>query len=79
METPLRAGQTPLEPLVTLTTPGSRGPRESDRTSVVRRDESDDPGAWTELRQTPVLRPMDQAAAMGELNVLPLTARAPLR
>src|SRR6476661_1638460 len=51
----LRAGQTPLEPLLALATPGSRRPNESHTTSVGSRNESDDPGAWTEPRQAPVL------------------------
>src|SRR6476661_8291926 len=52
----LRAGQTPLEPLLALATPGSRRPNESHTTSVGSRNESNDPGAWTEPRQAPVLR-----------------------
>jgi hypothetical protein len=51
----LRAGQTPLEPLLALAAPGSRRPNESHTTSVGSRNESDDPGAWTEPRQAPVL------------------------
>src|SRR5688572_26551692 len=44
----LRAGQTPLEPLLALATPDPRRPNESHTTSVGSRNESDEPGAWTE-------------------------------
>ena len=43
---------------------GSRRPNESHTTSVGSRNESDNPGAWTEARQTPVLGSMKQAAVL---------------
>lgn len=69
----LRAGQSPLEPLLTLATPGSRRPDESHTTSEGSRNESDDPGAWTEPRQAPVLgqwnkQPMRGADVRSLLN-----------
>ena len=51
----LRAAQTPLEPLPALKAPGLRRPHESHTTSVGSRCESDNPGASTEPRQTPVM------------------------
>ena len=51
----LRAGQSPREPLLARGTPGSRRPNERHPTSVGSRNESDDPGAWTEPRQASVL------------------------
>ena len=62
----LRAGQSPLVSLLALATPGSRRPNESHTTSVGSRNESDDPGAWTEPRQAPVL---------GQWNKQPMRGR----
>src|SRR3954471_11948724 len=63
----LRAGQTPLEPLLALATPGQHRPNESHTTSVGSRNESDNPGAWTEPRQAPDL---------GQCNRQPRSARS---
>ncbi len=77
----LRAGQTPLEPLPTLATPGPRRPNESHtgprKVSVGSRIESDGPGTWTEPRQAPVLRSMKQVAAFRA--VAPMSGRPSTR
>src|SRR6478672_3276059 len=44
----LRVRQTLLEPLLALATPGPRRPNVSHTTGVGSRNESDEPGAWTE-------------------------------
>src|SRR3954469_24079860 len=61
----LRAGQTPLEPLLALATPGLRRPNESHTTSVGSRNESESPGAWTEPRQAPVLGQWNKQSMRG--------------
>src|SRR4026209_2537031 len=63
----LRVLQPLLEPLLALATSGPRRPNESHTTSVGSRNESDEPGAWTEPRQVRVLQ-AKQAAEMRSIS-----------